>query len=103
MNKPKSRQQLEVTLSGQTVRVKTDADEKYVKGLAAYVDKKIADISRRTRTVTTQRVALLVAMDIADEYFRSRTRAREFRQEVRRRSSRLLEMLDEQAAPGAAD
>jgi cell division protein ZapA len=94
---------MEVTLSGQTVRVKTDADEQYVKGLAAYVDKKIAEISRRTRTVSTQRVALLVAMDIADEYFRSRSRARDFRREVKRRSGRLLEMLDDQAAQPAGE
>jgi len=103
VSKTGPRQQMEVTLSGQKVRVKTDADEKYVRSLAAYVDKKIAEISRQTRTVTTQRVALLVAMDIADEYFRTRSRARDFRREVKRRSDRLLEMLDDQAAQTAAE
>ena len=103
MDKPGARRQMEVTMVGQKFKVRSDADENYVQTLAAYVDKKIADISKQTRTVTTRQVALLAALDIADEYFRAHDKLKTLRKEVRRRSRRLLEILDNNAAQGAAD
>jgi len=103
VDKPGARRQMEVTMVGQKFKVRSDADENYVQTLAAYVDKKIADISKQTRTVTTRQVALLAAMDIADEYFRAHQKLKTLRQEVRRRSRRLLDILDNSAAQHAAE
>lgn len=97
MEKQTASRHMEVTMVGQKFRVRSDADEVYVQSLANYVDKKIAEISRQTRAVTTRQVALLAALDIADEYFRARERSHDFRREVRRRSLRLLEMLENSA------
>ncbi|MBN2358920.1 MAG: cell division protein ZapA [Deltaproteobacteria bacterium] len=103
MDKPGARRQMEVTMVGQKFKVRSDADESYVQTLAAYVDKKIADISKQTRTVTTRQVVLLAALDIADEYFRAHQKLKTLRHEVRRRSRRLLDMLENSAAHGAAE
>ncbi|MFH1809780.1 MAG: cell division protein ZapA [Pseudomonadota bacterium] len=98
MTKPQVHRQVELNLGGQTIRLRSDADEAYLGRLASYVDRKITTISRQTRTVTSQRAALLAALDIADEFFRSRERAQGFRNEVRERSSRLLNLLESQAS-----
>ena len=98
-----ARKQLAVTIAGQNIRVKSDGDDVYLQTLARYVEKKIQDISRQTRTVTTQRVALLAAMDIADEFFRAREMARGFRREVRERSQRMLDLLETQPAEDNAE
>ena len=103
MDKPGARRQMEVTMVGQKFKVRSDGDENYLQTLAAYVDKKIADISKQTRTMSTQKVAVLAALDIADEYFRAHQKLKTLRHEVRRRSRRLLDILDNNAAQHAAE
>lgn len=100
MTKSQVSRQVELSLGGQMIRLRSDADEVYLKKLASYVDRKITSISKQTRTVSTQRVALLAALDIADEFFRSRERARGFRANVRSRSSKLLTLLESQPGDG---
>lgn len=90
---------MEVTMAGKKFRVRSDADEHYVQTLARFVDKKLEDISRQTHMVTTGHVALLAALDIADELFRALDRSREFRDQVSGRSSHMLDLLEAQARP----
>jgi len=45
-----------VQIAGQKYVIKTDADEAYVGALARYVDKKIDEAKRVTRTVSTHQV-----------------------------------------------
>lgn len=92
---------VELRLAGQAVVIKGGGDEVYLQTVASYVEGKMREISQRTRIVSTQQVALLAAMDIADEYFRSQKEAKSFRADVRERSVRLLDLMETQPAPGA--
>jgi len=56
-----------VEIFGQTYSIQGDLDAAYVRKLAEYVDEKMHVIADATRTVDTQKVAVLAALAIADE------------------------------------
>ena len=60
----------EVEIYGQKYKIKGVAGESYIEELASYVDKKMRQISENTHTVDTLKVAILAAINIADEFFR---------------------------------
>jgi cell division protein ZapA len=77
-----------VEVSGQKFTLKTDADEAYVRSLAALVDEKMTEVRAGSRTFSTHAVAIMAALHLADELM-------QVRQHVRDKSTRILEMLDE--------
>ncbi len=60
----------EVTLLNQKFHLKSDSDEKHVQRVADYVNKKLFDIQEKTRSVSSLNVALLAALNIADDFFK---------------------------------
>ena len=58
---------VKVQILGQTYAIRGDLDERYVQKLAKYVDEKMHEIADVTKTVDTQKVAVLAALAIADE------------------------------------
>lgn len=83
-----------MTIAGQRYAVRTDSDETYVAQLAAYVDAKMREVRRATRLVPTHSVAILAALQIADELQRERRSRGELRREVRERSRAILRYLE---------
>jgi len=61
-----------IDLAGQTLTVRSDEDENYVRELAAFVDGKIRETSRGRQGITTLNLALTAALAIADELHRTR-------------------------------
>ena len=66
-----------VHIFGQTYSVKAGADTGYVEELAAHVDAQMQEVSRAAGAVDSLRVAVLAALNIADECFRLRADLRE--------------------------
>ena len=58
-----------VVIFGSEYTVKGDIDEEYINKLAKYVDQKMTEISEQTKIASTQRLAVLTALYIADELF----------------------------------
>lgn len=86
-----------VDVAGLKLTVKTDADEAYVWSLARFVTDKIDEVRSATRTVATQSLAVLAAMNIADDLFRARKSAQELKKKVRDKSRTILEILEREA------
>ncbi len=63
----------EIVLFNQKFSLKSDAEEQHVRKVADYVNKKIFDIQAKTHSVSSLNVALLAALNIADEYFKSKS------------------------------
>ena len=61
-----------VQIAGVRYALKTDEDERWVKAVAAMVDERFRDVQKKTRTPDTQAVAMLTALQIAEELFRER-------------------------------
>jgi len=71
----------------------SDAD--YIIKLAEYVDGKMRAVSEQTATVDSVRLAVLAALNIADEYHLLKRRLEEASPEARQRASKLASALDE--------
>ena len=71
----------------------SDAD--YILKLAEYVDMKMRAVSEQTATVDSVRLAVLAALNIADEYHLLKRRVETPAPEVQRRASKLESALDE--------
>ena len=86
-----------VEILGREYTVKSDEGEERVKRIAEYVNEKLKRISDRTKTVSTLNVAILAAMDIANEYFEILEGHSNLTQKVEKievKSSRLIEMIN---------
>jgi cell division protein ZapA len=83
-----------VEIHGQQYPIRSGLDPKYVVELAAYVDEKMRLASRETSSGDTLKIAVLAALNIADEYFRALDDEREHHQKVARRAEALEKMLD---------
>ena len=84
-----------VEIYEQTYHIRGELDEKYVAELARFVDQKMRDVAEATRTVDTLRVAVLAALNIADELHSLRTRERELEGSLRDRAERCLLLVDQ--------
>jgi len=72
-----------VEIFGQTYAVKPGTDPGYVEKLAATVDEQMKDVSRASGAVDSLRVAVLAALNLADECLRLRHDVDEARRESR--------------------
>lgn len=86
-----------VQIAGVRYSLKTDEDERWVKSIAAFVDAKMRDVQKHTRTVDTQSVAVLAALQVAEELFAERRDAGELRKSIREKSQSLLDYLEREA------
>lgn len=70
------------------------SDAEYILKLAAYVDAKMRAVAEHTQTVDTARVAVLAAINIADEYHMAKGNF-EPAPDVKQRAKHLSRALDE--------
>jgi cell division protein ZapA len=72
-----------------------DLNQEYIQKLAKYLDTKMRSIAERTRTVDTLRVAMLAALNVADEYHQIKARYEEVTQHVDKKLDEYTDALDE--------
>ncbi len=80
---------VEVKIMGQRVTLRSDDDEEHIRKVAEYVDGKMQEVSRSTSPRGKYSVAMLVALNIADEYHR----LKDSHEAVANRVDRLIENL----------
>jgi len=59
---------LDVEILGQKFTISSDAEEGYMLKVAGYVDGKMQELMRSPKSVAKTNVAMLAALNIADEY-----------------------------------
>ena len=84
-----------VEIAGQRYPIRSALDERYVAELAAYVDGKMRAAAEAAPASDLQGLAILVALNIADEYFRARQLQSSARGELNDRALRLEQIVDE--------
>lgn len=66
--------EIDLEIAGQRLHVRTDEDEAYMRGLAAFVDEQMREIGKgQQRGIASLTIALLAALRIADEYHKIKT------------------------------
>ena len=86
-----------VTIGGQHLAIRTDADDAYMQELAGEVDRKIKHLRGAARGATADSVALLAALQLADELHRERRERQEWKRRVRDKSRSILEYIRREA------
>jgi|SRR5512134_5760 cell division protein ZapA len=83
-----------VEIHGQHYPIRSTLDPLYVAELAAYVDEKMRQASRETPGSDTLKIAVLAALNIADEFFRARDEQEQSHDQLASRAGELERMLD---------
>jgi len=85
---------INVEIHGQQYPIRSGLDPAYVAELAVYLDEKMRLASRETPAGDTLKIAVLAALNIADEYFRTLDEGRRHHDSVAHRAGELERMLD---------
>ena len=85
---------LSVEIAGQRYPIRSGLDAEYVSRLATYVDDKMRAAGDSTPTSDTLRLAVLAALNIADELFRCRDSTLARDGELAERAGELERLLD---------
>jgi cell division protein ZapA len=88
-------QVITVEIAGQAYPIRSTLDPKYVAELAAYVDEKMRAASDTAPASDLLGLAVLVALNIADEYFRARDQQSSACGELNARALRLERLVDD--------
>jgi cell division protein ZapA len=81
---------IRVSIFGRDYNVKGGSDEEYIKTLAAHVDSVMRDVAEKTGALSSGRVAILAALNIADEMHKERQNFREFADELAQKLGEAL-------------
>jgi len=87
-------QQIPVEIYGQTYSLRGDGDPAYIQELAGWVDNRMRQIADSSATVDSLKVAILAALNIADEYHQIRREAEKQRLDLAVRAAEWERMLD---------
>lgn len=84
----------EIEVFGAVYNVRGRDDSGYLQELASLVDGKMREVSERVRTVDSTKIAILAALNIADELEQCRRRHEGERVEIREKVSALAGELE---------
>ena len=83
-----------VEIMGQRYPIRSALDIEYITHLADYVDQKIQSATAHSTGAATVRIAVLAALNIADEYFRVRDNNTGGDDRLQRRTDEIEQMVD---------
>jgi cell division protein ZapA len=83
-----------VEIAGQRYPIRSGLDERYIAELAAYVDQKMRAAVTAAPESDTLGLAILVALNIADDVFRARQQQSSVHGELNERALHLEQLVD---------
>ncbi|MDI9571486.1 MAG: cell division protein ZapA [Pseudomonadota bacterium] len=84
-----------IKVMGQDLSVVSDAEEEHVAQVVRYVNDKVEEIERQTKHFNSLNIAILTALNIADELFRKKVAEEARHRQLESRSERLIDMIEE--------
>ena len=87
-----------VEVHGQKYPIRTELDPRYVQELAEFVESRMALASRTSPSSDAVGLAILTALNITDEFFRTRTALKDSSGSVSARAEALERMVDQALA-----
>ena len=85
---------IQVEIFGESYNVRADEDREYVEDLARYVDAKMKSITTTGGRGNSLKIAILAALNIADEYFKLQREHEGLRATLTEQAEELTEALD---------
>ena len=84
-----------VEILGQEYRVKGDSDANRIEKVGRYVDQKMRQLTKGSSLASSTKVAILAALNIADELYEEKQKSSELLQQVDERIRALTTLLEE--------
>jgi len=86
---------VKVTIMGQSYTIEGDASGDYIAKVADFVNSKMEDVADSLPHASPLQVAILAALNIADELFQIKESEYMATDEIREKTNMLISMLDE--------
>lgn len=99
MSKPAATDSVRVDIYDQSYNLR-GTDPEYIHKLAEFVDLKMRTVAEQTQTVDSLRLAVLAALNIADEYHLLKKKYDSIASDYRLNADRLSSALDEALSDG---
>lgn len=88
--------EIELSILGKKIVLVSDADQSYMKEVANFVNERFETAkSKLGAQAAPLMIAILGAMDIADEYFKAKGQKRFIKEEVEKRIDNLIKYIEE--------
>ena len=85
---------MKIEIYDQSYNVAAEQNEEYLQELASYVDSKMRTVAESTHIVDTVKVAVLAALNIADEMFTARARQVQLEGPLRKRVEKCVDIVE---------
>jgi len=85
---------VKVNIFGTEYPIKGDSDVDYIQDVASYVNNKMIEIEKSLTVKSSLKVAILAALNIADELYRERTEKNKFFTTLEQKSHGLNEKIN---------
>ena len=86
---------VKVSIYGNDYSIIGDAEPEYILKLAEYIHNKMKEIGKTISSGNTAQIAILAALNIADEYFQLQEIKGDTTGEMEKKTKALISMLDE--------
>jgi cell division protein ZapA len=89
-----SKNMVQVQIFGHSYTIRGEADQAYILSVAAYVDRKMREVTEKLPVEALSKVAILASLNIADELFKERVLREKQETQLQHRAARLNAVLD---------
>jgi cell division protein ZapA len=93
---------VKVDIFGKTYTLKGDADPDYVQKVAAFVNERMNEVAGNSSVASTAKVAILAAVNIADELFREQQKRLEALATLEDKSDQITHLLAKEVGMAAS-
>ncbi|MCB0309404.1 MAG: cell division protein ZapA [Bdellovibrionales bacterium] len=85
---------MDVKILGKTYAVKSEYDEQFALDTAGLVDRRIRELSAKVGPVSTERIAILAALNFAGELLQMKQKSKDRDQALVHKLSRISKLLE---------
>jgi cell division protein ZapA len=90
-----SKQTTKVTIFGVEYSITSDHNPEEVRRIAKFVDDKMWEISENNNLISTEKVAILTALNIAEDYLHTLEQRKREKERVEKKTSSIIKLIDE--------
>jgi cell division protein ZapA len=84
-----------ISILGQKLSVLSDAGDEHVAYVVKYVDDKVKEVEHTSGTINTLNIAILTALNIADEYIKYKEVKEDICNQLESKSEKLINLINE--------
>jgi cell division protein ZapA len=89
------KKQYQIRVLGQDISVSSDSGDEHVGAVVSYVNDKVAVIQKNTKAMNILQVAILAALNIADDHFKLKGAKEDIYSQMESKSEQLIHLINE--------